>query len=95
MSPQRPTAPVMSRAMRNARTTSACDTPVSVTIRDTNVMPWEFTTSLEAIVAMISRFKRVLGEQMAEPLDDLGREVPLEVGRQVVAVGQIRGRRAP
>ena len=56
MSPHRPTAPVMSRAMRNARTTSACETPVSVTIRDTNVIPWEFTTSLDAIVAMISRF---------------------------------------
>ena len=53
---QRSTAPVTSRAIRYARTTSAGCEPVSVTIRDTNVMPAEFTTSLETIVAISSRF---------------------------------------
>ena len=45
-----------SRAIRNARTTSDGDAPVSVTIREANVIPCEFTTSLDAIVAMIWRF---------------------------------------
>ena len=52
-------------------------------------MPWELTTSLAASVAMISRAKRVLGEQVAEPIDDLLREVAVEIRRQVLAVGQI------
>ena len=52
----RAVAPVTSRAIRNARTTSDGDAPVSVPIREANVMPWEFTTSFDAIVAMIWRF---------------------------------------
>ena len=47
MSAHRSIAPVTSRAIRNAFTTSAGLAPVSVTIRETNVIPCALTTSFD------------------------------------------------
>ena len=48
-------ASLTSRATMKARATSSAPTPVSATIRETNVMPIELMTSLVTMVATISR----------------------------------------
>ena len=88
--------PALDRAGHVARDPEGADdlgrrrAPVSVTIRDTNVTPWEFTTSFAAIVAISSRRSGCSRDQVAEPLDHARREVPLEVAREVGRVGQVR-----
>ena len=76
MSSHRDTASTTSRAILNARTTSAGVAPVSATSRETNVTPCEFTTSFDTIVAISSRRSGCSPSSRSEPLDDLLREVP-------------------
>ena len=57
-SSQRATAPVTSRAIQYARTTSAASAPVSAIICQPQAMPSELTMSLVTDVATISRRRR-------------------------------------
>ena len=90
MSAHRSIEPVTSRAIRNAFTTSAGLAPVSVTIRETNVIPCALTTSFDGDRGDELALQRMVLDQVAEPLHDRRREVGLQILEQVGRVGELR-----
>ncbi len=74
----RSTAPVTSRAIRNARTTSEARAPVSVDHPRDERDPLRVHDVVRGDRRDQLAPQRVLGDQVSEPLHDLAREVPLD-----------------